>query len=541
MRSEIARTLVLLAAVSLVTACQPSQQQKISARMDEIVRYHVGQKTFIGSVLVAKGEHVVFSKGYGLANMEWNIPNTPSTKYRIGSVTKQFTAAAILLLEEQGKLRVEDLVKRHWPDAPSALAKITIFHLLTHTSGLPDGLGSDWQSRKLQEASAEKTVRSCSDKPLAFEAGSQFSYSNCGYILLGYLIERISGQAYGDFMRERIFTPLDMKDSGVDSNVAIIAGRAAGYSPGQDGFINADYVNMTNPHGAGALYSTPENLLRWTRGLFGGKLLSAASLKKMTTPFKDDYAFGIGVRDKVITHSGSIDGFAANLTYLPEEKVTIAVLANLGYPSDPQDRIAEQLVSILHGEAVVLPAERREISMPEDDITKFTGQYELDRAANMIVTKSNGKLVAQLRDDSPREMLAESETRFFDRNVDQQIEFERGANGAVTGALIYRDGEKYHAKRLPVRAEVRVPPDTLNRYAGLYELSPGLDVAMTVENGHLMAQVTGQAKQQLYAEGETRFFFKTVNAQVEFNGNTNGQITGLMIHQGGDDVAGRRR
>jgi hypothetical protein len=298
---------------------------------------------------------------------------------------------------------------------------------------------------------------------------------------------------------------------------------------------------MTNPHAAGALYSTTEDLLRWTQGLFGGKLPSAASLKKMTTPFKDYYAFGVGVMGKRITHSGGIDGFLANLTYVTDDKVTIAVLANLDSPGDPQDRIAEQLGEILHGETVLLPSERHEIKLPDDAIAKFMGLYELDRAANMIVTKSNGRLVAQLGDDPPREMLAESETQFFDRTLDQQIKFERDAAGVVTGAIVYIDGEENPAKRLPDRAEVELPQDTLDRYTGVYELMPGLDVVMTVENGRLMTQITGQSKQELFAEAEGRFFLKTVNAQVEFNGNKNGKATGLIIHQGGQDVKGQRR
>ena len=204
MRKRILHLFLLSAAASLLVACHRSQGDDIGKRIDEIVRFRVENKEFTGSVLVAKGDQILLNKGYGLANREWNIPNTPTTKYRLGSVTKQFTAAAILLLEEQGKLKVEDLVKTHWPDAPAAWDKVTIFHLLTHTSGIPSVTSlPDFKTWKLSDTTAEKTTGYVRDKPLEFPPGSQFHYSNSGYILLGYLIERISGQSYGEFLNQK--------------------------------------------------------------------------------------------------------------------------------------------------------------------------------------------------------------------------------------------------------------------------------------------------------------------------------------------------
>ena len=253
---------------------------------------------FMGSVLVAQDGKVLLDKGYGFANLEWDVPNTPTTKFRLGSITKQFTAASILLLEERGKLKVEDPVKKYMPNAPAAWDKITIFHLLTHTSGIPSFTGfSDYESHEAQAMTPGKLVEWFRDKPLEFEPGTKWNYSNSGYVLLGYLIEKISGQSYSDFVQQNIFTPLGMKDSGYDSNSAIIAHRAAGYAPGKSGPVNAGFVHMSIPFSAGALYSTTEDLLRWEQGLFGGKVLKPESLAKMTTPFKQDYAFGLGRLD----------------------------------------------------------------------------------------------------------------------------------------------------------------------------------------------------------------------------------------------------
>jgi CubicO group peptidase (beta-lactamase class C family) len=541
------RLLTLLAAAFLLAACQPSQEETIAARVDDIVHSQVDNKKFTGSVLVAKGDHILFNKSYGLANVEWNIPNTPTTKFRIGSVTKQFTAAAILLLAQQGKLKLEDPVKTHWPEAPRSWDKITIFHLLTHTSGIPDGLSVEWETQKVNETSAEKTLNRVRHKPLDFEPGNQFRYSNYGFILLGYLIERISGQTYAEFLGKQIFTPLGMKDSGADSNSAIIPMRAAGYSPGPDGLVNADYVNMTFPHAAGVLYSTTEDLLRWTQGLFGGKLLSATLLEQMTTPFKDNYGFGVGVVHKkgltMISHSGGIDGFNSNLSYFVEEKITIAVLSNLRKTSEDSapDVIANQVSAILHGETLVLPSDRQEIKLSEEVLTKLTGLYEFDPNRNMIVTLSNGNLSAQVGTNPSVEIFPESPTHFFGRSVDEQVEFEKDSQGNVSALVLHLEGEQHRARRLADRSEIRLPAEVLNRYSGTYPIEPGFDVVISVEEDRLMAVVGEPPKVQLHAESETRFFMKEGNIQIEFILNKAGQTTGIIAHHGGEETRAPRK
>jgi CubicO group peptidase (beta-lactamase class C family) len=281
-------------AIAFLLASTCLAQDNVSG-MEQVVRSYVDAKQFMGSVLVARDRKVLLSKGYGSANLEWDIPNSPSAKFRLGSVTKQFTAACILLLEERGKLRVEDPVKKYMLDAPAAWDKVTIFNLLTHTSGIPSFTGfPEYHSTEAIAATPEQLVARFRDKPLEFQPGEKWNYSNSGYVLLGYLIEKISQQSYRQFVQENIFNPLGMKDSGYDSNSEIILHRASGYTPGPNGVTNAGYIDMTIPLSAGALYSTTEDLLRWEQGLMGGKLLSPASLEKMTNPFKNDYAFGLG-------------------------------------------------------------------------------------------------------------------------------------------------------------------------------------------------------------------------------------------------------
>jgi CubicO group peptidase (beta-lactamase class C family) len=508
--------------------------------MDEIIRFRTEHKEFAGSVLVAKGDRVFFDKSYGMANLEWSIPNTPTTKFRIGSLTKQFTAAAILLLEEQGKLKTDDLVKTHWPDAPAAWNKVTLFHLLTHTSGMPAPDNEAW---RLSEGPTEKVVALFRDKPLDFEPGSQYAYSNAGYIVLGYLIERISGQSYDDFLKEKIFTPLGMKDTGVDSNAGIIAQRAAGYSPGPMGVTNAPYFSMASSIGSGALYSTTEDLNRWVQGLFGGKVLSAASLKKLMAPVKENYAMGLEVtKDKgrdVIRHGGSIAGFNTYLAWFPEEKLTIVALSNL--EGDSTVGVVRRLSQLIHGETVVLPYEKREIQLPEDVMTKITGTYEFNPDANMVITMSNGKLSAALGTQETKQLMAESATRFFTPDIDVVLVVEQDSAGAATGIVLQQDGEESHAKRIAERVEVKLPPEVLQRYAGTYQIAPGADVIMTVEGERLMAKPPSDPKQELFAESENKFFFKTFNAQVEFTRNNSGQTTGLVFRNAGSESRATRR
>jgi CubicO group peptidase (beta-lactamase class C family) len=432
-------------AVLLATAClaQDKTSNDSAARMEQVIQSYVANQQFMGTVLMAQDGKVLIDKGYGFANLEWQLPNTPTTKFRLGSLTKQFTAASILLLEERGKLKVEDPVKKYMADAPAAWDKVTFFHLLTHTSGIPSLTSfPDFQARKGESMTPEKLVAWFRDKPLEFEPGEKWNYSNSGYILLGYLIEKISGQTYSDFVQQNIFTPLGMKDSGYDSNAAIIVHRAAGYTQGLKGPVNTAYVDMTIPFSAGALYSTTEDLLRWEQGLFGGKVLTAASLTKMTTPFKQDYAFGLGVVTnngrKVITHAGGIEGFNTQLSYYPDDKLVVAVLANLNGPFAGQ--IAGKLAQVAHGEKVVLASAHKEITVAPKILAQYVGTYELTPNFSIAITLEDGRLISQATNQQKLPIYPESETMFFLKAVDAQLEFVKNDKGEVSNLVLHQNG-----------------------------------------------------------------------------------------------------
>ncbi len=425
--------------------------QDPAARMQQVINSYVNDHQFMGSVLVAKGDQILLNQGYGSADLEWSVPNSPATKFRLGSITKQFTAACILLLEERGKLKVSDPVKKYMQNAPAAWDKITIYQVLTHTSGIPSFTSfKDYKDSEAKSTTPEKLVERFRDKPLDFEPGTKWSYSNSGYVLLGYLLEKISGQTYQQFVEQSIFTPLGMKDSGYDSNSAIIMHRASGYTPSEHGIINAGYIDMTIPFSAGALYSTSEDLLRWERGLFGGKVLHADSLKEMTTPFKQDYAFGLQVRQvngrKEIEHGGGIEGFNTELAYWPDDQLIVIVLGNLN--GGAPDEIAGALAATIHGEKVTLPSERKEIKLSPAALKQYVGDYQLAPGAVLSVTLEGDHLETQLTGQQRIPIFAESENRFFLKVVDAQLEFTKDASGKVTQVILHQGGRDMPGKKI---------------------------------------------------------------------------------------------
>jgi len=446
MRHAVARSL-LGTLVLLLASHRHGGAQDVS-RMDRIIQSHVDNKQFMGSVLVAQGGQVVLNKGYGSANLEWDIPDSPQTKFRLGSLTKQFTAAAILLLEERGKLKTDDLVAKYLPDAPASWAKITLANLLTHTSGIPNFTSfPDYSTTEATPTTPEQLVGRFRDKPLSFQPGEKWEYSNSGYVLLGYLLEKISGQRYEDFVRDNLFAPLGMTESGYDSRAAIILHRAAGYSPGANGPVNAGYIDMSIPFSAGALYSTTEDLWRWEQGLFGGKVLTTASLKKMTTPFKNDYAYGLAARTAhgytVLEHGGGIEGFNTQLAYDPDGKLAVIVLGNLNGAAPGE--IAGQLMSLLHGETVVLPSERKEITVSTDVLRQYVGTYQLAPTFSIVITLEGNRLMSQATNQPALPLFPESETSFFLKAVDAQIEFAKNEKGEVTSLTLRQGGNEMKA------------------------------------------------------------------------------------------------
>jgi CubicO group peptidase (beta-lactamase class C family) len=524
----------------------------VAGRMDQIVESYVKSGQFMGAVLAARGDQILLNKGYGYADLEWKIPDAPEDKFRLGSITKQFTAASILLLQERGKLNVDNPVKKYMPDAPAAWDKITIFNLLTHTSGIPNFTSlPNYRTIEPFPQTPEDLIALFRDKPLDFQPGDKWSYSNSGYVVLGYLIEKISGQSYAEFLQKNVFDPLGMKNSGVESSSAVIPDFASGYVAGPRGFLNAGYINMTVPFSAGSIYSTTGDLLRWEQGLFGGKLLSAESLKEMTTPFKNDYAFGLIVHTvqgrTVIEHSGGIEGFNTNLAYYPSDKMTIAVLGNVN--GRAPDEIGRDLGIVAEGGSVVLPSERKEIQVDPQALQGYVGDYQLAPNFILKVWRDGGRFMTQATGQGPIAIFPESKTEFFAKVVDAQITFVTDSSGKATALILHQNGQNIRAPRVEGQAaaaapqehkEVKVDPAILAKYVGTYELTAGFDIAITLDDGQLYEQATGQGKAAIYPQSEKEFFLKVVDAQITFVTDSSGKATGLILHQNGQNIRAPR-
>jgi CubicO group peptidase (beta-lactamase class C family) len=441
----------MLIALSLLIAISASAQDgaTLTSKFDEYLNA-AAKQGFTGSVLVARDGKVILSRGYGLANAEWEISNTPQTKFRLGSITKQFTAAAIMLLQERSRLSVQDPICKYVGDCPKAWEPITIHHLLVHTSGIPSYTDvkspAEFRQLGLTTVTPAGFVDSFKTKPLEFAVGEKYKYNNSGYFILGYIIEKLSGQSYEAFLQENIFGPLKMANTGYDTHDRILKQRATGYSRRKDARINSDYLDMTVPYAAGSLYSTVEDLFAWNEALFSDRLLSAKSREAMMTVDKNNYAYGLAVtrqhNRKMVSHGGGINGFNTFLSRFPEEMVTVVVLRNADHGVPPPGRISQDLAAILFGEKYEIPRERTAIKIDPKILDAYVGQYELRPDFIITMTREGDSLMTQATGQPKFELFPESETRFFLKVVEAQVTFVKDDKGTVTHLILHQGGDQ---------------------------------------------------------------------------------------------------
>jgi CubicO group peptidase (beta-lactamase class C family) len=356
------RAHVLLGSLVILCSMQAYGQRDnptvVFEREDAYIASEVAAHGFRGAVLVGIDGKIAFEKAYGLADEEWSARNTATTKFRIASLTKQFTATCILLLQERGKVSVNDPISRYLPDLPEAWQAITVHQLLTHTSGIPNFTG-DQRIKELNRTGAtpKELVALVANKPLDFKPGTKWAYSNTGYVVLGMIVEKLSGQSYADFLSSNIFAPLGMTNSGYDRAADILKERASGYQI-QDGHIaNANFIDMSIPFAAGGIYSTVEDMFRWNEALAqSGKLLSAVSLQQMFSQYPEAlyhgqyYGYGVVISQQkfgklAYYHGGGVEGFSSVIHRYPKERICIIVLSNLDSykPWELEDHIASDL------------------------------------------------------------------------------------------------------------------------------------------------------------------------------------------------------
>jgi CubicO group peptidase (beta-lactamase class C family) len=369
----------------------------------------------------------------------------------LGSVTKQFTAMAILLLQEQGKLSTDDLVSKHINAAPEAWKDVTIHHLLTHTSGIPSftSLPSYMPSMPLPSTPIQ-TLDRVRELPLEFTPGEKFTYSNSGYVLLGQIIETVSGMSYEAYVDEMIFRPLDMTSTGYDHHAKVLPRRATGYRRSGGELQTALYLDMTIPHAAGALYSTVEDLHRWSVALDDGKLISAEAQTKMFTPVLENYGYGWAIDEHFgrprASHGGGINGFATFVARYPEEKVFVAVLCNIEQ-SDP-GRVANDLAAIALGEKYDIPQKRTFIQVNPEILETYVGQYEVPPEMVLTLERDGNRLLGRMGEQPRLELHAESETEFFVEEVAAAITIVKDDQGKVTHLMLRQGGRELEAKKI---------------------------------------------------------------------------------------------
>lgn len=403
------------------------------ARSAQVLESWAHRLSFIGTVLVARGDTVLLDAALGPADAEGGVPNSPGSRYLLASVSKQFTAAAVLRLVDQGRIGLDDPVRHHLPELPAAWRQITVRHLLAHTSGIPNhNEGEAFEKAKTRAWTPRELLTSFVDRPLEFEPGTRFRYSNSGYVVAGLLIERVSGLTYGAFLERELFAALGLRDTAVADGLQPVPRLARGYRAGSSA-TPAGQLHLSVPYAAGALYGSTSDLLRWQRALYGGRVLSAAGLREMTRVQQGTYALGLGVRvlpqgRTVYHHSGAIDGFSSYLLYEAESQVTVALLANR--EGLQLERMAAQLAEVAAGRNVRLPHEVPRVEVAAERLRALEGAYERrGQEGTFWVRISGERLWARQGTETWRELWPVSDTRFHAPDIDAELAFVRDAQG----------------------------------------------------------------------------------------------------------------
>jgi CubicO group peptidase (beta-lactamase class C family) len=564
----VACAIVLLAVQSSVLA------QDKAAKIDEVMTAANKYRLFNGSVLVAENGKVIYKKGLGLAQMEWNIPNTTDTKFRLGSITKQFTSALILQLVDQGKVKLDAKVSEYLPAYRKDIGdKVTVHQLLNHTSGIPSytSLPGFFNDVSRNPYTVDEFVKKYASNNLEFEPGSKFSYNNSGYFLLGAIIEKVTGQTYEQALKERILDPLGMKNTGYDHHANILEKRASGYQKVPTGYVNAPYLDMSIPYAAGSLYSTVEDLYLWDQALYTDKVVSAASKELMYKPTLGDYAYGwvitkakLGTGSETvpkIAHGGGINGFNTVIVRFSEQKHLIVMLDNTSQGGN-LDRLERALTNILFNQPYETPrmpiADLLHKTIADKGIEAGLAQFRDLKASQGNVYDFSEPELNTLGYQLLRERKIKEAIEVFKLNVEL---YPKGFNTydslgeayMVSGnnelaALNYKKSLELNAqntnatemlKRLESKP-VAVDAKTYDAYAGEYEVSPTFMVKIFKEGDKLMTQATGQPAIELFPQSEDKFYLKVVSATVTFTRDDKGAVSGLSIRQGGRDTPAKK-
>ncbi|MBE4949623.1 serine hydrolase [Chryseobacterium culicis] len=414
-------------------------QEKKREEIDAIIQAFASINKFNGTAFVHYQNKNIFEKSYGWQDAEKKIPNQDKSVYQIASLTKSFTALMVVKLSEEGKLSVKDPIAKFIPDYPRG-NEITIEHLLTHTSGIYEILRNKEFFNMLptgKSITKDQELSFFENEPLDFEPGSQFSYSNSGYIVLGMIIEKVTGLSYENAVRKNILEPLKMIHTGFDYSALKSPYKTVPYS-----YISktkrekANVWNSTLTGPAGQIYSTVEDLYRYYMGLRDYKIVSHEAFKKATTPFLNGYGYGWFIDDlygkKLINHGGNIEGSTSYFAMLPEDDLCIILLNNI--TSKKLEKAGNTILAALLGQSYTLPQTKKEIIISTDVLKKYAGDYQLSDENILHILYSNGQLFIRSNNDPEIKMFPEKEDAFFLQDDDTEISFmfKNGEKGVVT-------------------------------------------------------------------------------------------------------------
>lgn len=551
-KSKLPVTLILSLVTALLTLSAGAQSlntKQLTAEFDKILTEQFKPDETGCAALVAKNGQVIYRKAFGLADLELNVPMQPDMVFRIGSVTKQFTAIAILQLMEQGKLSLQDEITKYLPDYPMHGHSITIEHLLTHTSGIKSYTNiPEFRTMMRTDMAPMEIIEKNKALPMEFAPGTKWNYNNSGYIILGYIIEKVSGKTYAEYLQENFFTPLGMTGSYYGDNTKIIKNRASGYQPGEGGTVNADYLSMTLPYAAGSIMSTVDDLYKWNRALHSYKLVKKETLDMAHTPYKladgkpVGYGYGWSLSElqgsRTIEHGGGINGYLSFAVYLPDEDVFVVLLSNSNGKAPEFNSL--RMAAIAAGK----PLPSTELKLSEEAMKEYTGIFADEEGTERSITLDEGSLKSSRQGGTMRKLIPVEKDKFLFENSFTSLKFNRDASGKIISATFNDRGNlselKKTAKPLDSRKEITLAESVLDRYVGEYQLAPGFTITFTREGNRLFTQATGQQRFEIFAQSESKFFLKVVDAQVEFIVEPDGSVNRMLLHQGGRTTEGKR-
>lgn len=544
---------VLFLSITCAAAAEPSDADIASQAKSAFERNCKADEPGM-AVLLARGDEVLYRGACGQANLELGVPLMPDHVFRIGSVTKQFAAAAVLKLAEEGKLDLSDPLSRFVPDYPNGDA-VTVRMLLDHTSGIKSytdvpGL-MDGPIR--DDLNTAALIERFKDQPAEFEPGTGWKYNNSGYVLVGAVIEQVTGMPWHQYLQEALFSPLKLDHTRYgDPTASLIPGHVGGYTLNDGHWAPATFLSMTQPHAGGSLVSTVDDLLRWNRALHGGRVIGEAHYQQMIRPTKGaepPYGFGIEIDtlrgERVLRHGGGIPGFSAFLLYLPDSKITAAVLYNADSARPGMlgtGQMANQLAAFALGKPY---AEKKAVPMAPEALGAYEGVYRIDADNVRVLRVVDGQLTSQRSGGMAHALIPIGNDSFLFNEGFSRIVFERDAADRVVAMRFFAedegDGQRVQRSDEPLPAErqpITLPLPALERLVGDYAFE-GATLRIFLEDGSARAQLTGQSALEIYPESGSRFFLTVVDAALEF-APAEGAVTHVTLHQGGQAMVFKR-